>query len=106
MVAGTAGTAGTAGPPRKRSRKSKPWFDEAILINRDVYNDTSAFTLDFSAGHIMHLPHRRTDLPFTTLSSDMCQILSEPFSWALDIGEQLRRRQGRVGGAGRGGAVN
>ena len=56
----------------------------------------SAFTLDLSAGHTMHLPHRGTDLPFTTLSSDMCQILSEPFSWALDIGEQLRRRQSFV----------
>ena len=101
-VEAVGGEPATAGPPRKRSRKATPWFDEETVINRNVYRDPSVFTLDLSAGHTVHLPHRRTGLPFTTLSSDMCQILSEPFSWALDIGkqfraldigEQLRRRQ-------------
>ena len=92
-VEAVGGEPATAGPPRKRRRKAKPWFDEATVINKNVYRDPSAFTLELSAGHTIHLPHRRTGLPFTTLSSDMCQILSEPFSWALDIGEQCRRRQ-------------
>ena len=96
-VEAVGGEPATAGPPRKRSRKATPWFDEETVLNEET-----VFTLDLSAGHTVHLPHRRTGLPFTTLSSDMCQILSEPFSWALtigkqlralDIGEQLRRRQ-------------
>jgi len=94
-----AGELASGGPPRKRRRKAKPWFDEVTVINRNAYRDPSAFTLDLSAGHTIHLPHRRTGLPFTTLSSDMCDILSEPFAWALEVGE--RRRRERIASAER-----
>jgi len=89
-----AGAPAEGPPPKKKRRKIKPWFDEITTISKDVYRDASAFTLDLSNGHHIHLPYRRPGLPFTTVSSDMCELLCEPFFKALEVGE--RRRNARI----------
>jgi len=82
-------------PARKRRKKKiKPWFDEITTIPKDAYRDPSAFTHDLSQGHLIHLPYRRPGLPFTTVFSDICDVLTEPFAWAIEVGQ--RRRTARV----------
>jgi hypothetical protein len=78
-------------PPRKRRRRQKQYFDIVTTIPSANYKDTSGFTLDLSAPYPVYLPHRRPGLPFTTASSEMCDWLAEPLTWAVDVGERLRQ---------------
>jgi hypothetical protein len=77
--------------PRKRRRRQKQYFDTVTTIPSANYKDTSAFTLDLSSPYPVYLPHRRPGLPFTTASSEMCDWLAEPLTWAVDVGERLRQ---------------
>merc|ERR1740121_1576151 len=81
---------GAATPDRpplpKRRRKVKPMFDQDKEIPAAEYNNISKITRRNVVDYTLFLPHKSPEVGLTTIFSDLCVELCEPFLRAAQVG--------------------
>lgn len=69
----------------------KPMFDQETEIPAAEYNNISKITRRNVVDYTLFLPHKSPEVGLTTIFSDLCVELCEPFLRAAQVGEKRRR---------------
>jgi len=90
---------------RKRKGRLGLWWDSKVSLTEEEHSRAfkdpeklSKITLnDSQLRAYYHLPHKKEGLPFTTITSDVCDSLAEPFRKAIGVGRRRREAKFRAG---------